>query len=140
MTAYFKEAKMKTKEMLEYIESDGVKYPVAYNLNVESELQERFGSLKEWNDKLTGESNDGEGDINTAIQTCQLMINEGIEIYNESGRKERDICDTQITEKKAGRILSEVTLAGMADVIRKSRKIDEEDEEKNEMTPKQMAR
>lgn len=131
---------MKTKEMLEYIEVSGVRYPVAYNLNVESELQERFGSLQEWNNRLTGKTEDGEedkeGDVGTAIKTCQIMINEGIEIYNETGKCEEDVCSMQVSEKKAGRILSEVTFSGMADIIRKSR--GEDGEEKNAEAPREM--
>lgn len=104
---------MLKSDKLDYIEvSEEEKYPIAFNLNVNAELQRRYGSMSEWSERIfptSDEDEEKEADLSVLIETCAIMINEGIDIEEASGK--------MITEKEAGRILSKIGTAKLVDKI-----------------------
>ena len=104
---------MLKSDKLDYIEvSEEEKYPIAFNLNVNAELQRRYGSMSAWSERIfptSDEDEEKEADLSVLIETCAIMINEGIDIEEASGK--------MITEKEAGRILSKIGTAKLVDKI-----------------------
>lgn len=92
---------------VEHIEALGEKYPLTMNLNVYSALQEEFGDLDSWYDKIFGKKEakkDVEPSIAALIFTVKEMINEGIDIENELKPGYREHISTTI----AGAICTEI--------------------------------
>lgn len=104
---------MLKSDKLDYIEvSEEERYPIAFNLNVNAELQRRYGSMSAWSERIfptSDEDEEKEADLSVLIETCAIMINEGIDIEGASGK--------MITEKEAGRILSKIGTAKLVDKI-----------------------
>ena len=104
---------MLKSDKLDYIEvSEEERYPIAFNLNVNAELQRRYGSMSDWSERIFPTSDadeEKEADLSVLIETCAIMINEGIDIEEASGK--------MITEKEAGRILSKIGTAKLVDKI-----------------------
>ena len=104
---------MLKSDKLDYIEvSEEERYPIAFNLNVNAELQRRYGSMSGWSERIfptSDEDEEKEADLSVLIETCAIMINEGIDIEEASGK--------MITEKEAGRILSKIGTAKLVDKI-----------------------
>lgn len=117
---------------LEKIKAGGKEYPIAYNLNVQSRLQKTFGSLKKWLGLIfpeqENEEDEQEADFEAIIITAKEIINEGIDIENDSRTEKRNY----ISQAEAGRIISEI---GITELTRRlleiSTKNKEENEEKN---------
>ena len=63
----------------------GVEFPMAFNLNVLEAIQEKYGSLDVWQNKIQPKK--GEAQIKDIKWTLVTFINEGIEIENEQGEK-----------------------------------------------------
>jgi len=80
----------------------GVEFPMAFNLNVLEAIQERYGTIEKWQDRIQPKK--GEAQIKDIKWTLVTFINEGIEIENENGEKR-----TLLTEKQLGRMITNVT-------------------------------
>lgn len=89
------------KNTVVYIEADGKKYPLAFNLNVMEEIQEHYGSLDAWGKVTQG---DGETNVKGLKYGVMAMLNEGIDMENESN----GTSDPLLTAKKVGRIMTDV--------------------------------
>ena len=76
-------------------------YDLVFNLNVMKNIQKRFGTFDNWVELTSGENS--ETDIDAFIFGICEMINEGIDIKNE----EQGTDIPFISEKKAGRIITE---------------------------------
>ena len=48
------------KEVSSIIEYKGKEYKIVFNLNVMQEIQEEYGSLREWGEKTDGKNEKGE--------------------------------------------------------------------------------
>lgn len=102
-------------------------YSLVFNLNVMEEIQAEYGSLDEWG-KLTDGTATGEVDAKAVIFGFTQMINEGIDITNET-----DGTDIRpLTKKQVGRMLTEVGLAEATNVMNKTVIESTKDEGKNE--------
>lgn len=116
------------KDKLSYIEIDDKKYPMAFNLNVMEELQEKYGSISAWGEVVEG--NGTEPKIKDLKVGLELMINEGIDIENETREEKEPL----LNSKQIGRLLSKV---GFVEITNKIKELTvmstrvEEDEEKN---------
>ena len=89
------------KNTVVYIEANGKRYPLAFNLNVMEEIQEHYGSLDAWGKVTQG---DGEPKVKDLKCGVMAMLNEGIDMENESnGTRE-----PMLTAKQVGRIMTEV--------------------------------
>ena len=97
-------------DKINYLETETEKFPMAFTLNVMEKIQDEYGTTKVWSDLIQRE---GEPDIKALKFFITESINEGLEIEAEkTGEKAKSI-----TSKKAGRILTEVGLAGTASKI-----------------------
>ena len=96
-----------------HIETEKKKIPLVFNLNVMEEIQEKYGSLKEWGE-LT--RLDGEPNIKDIKAGFMAMVNEAIDIENE----ENGTDEKPLTEKQIGRLLTEV---GLVDAVKKIQEI-----------------
>ena len=99
------------KNTVVYIEADGKKYPLAFNLNVMEEIQEHYGSLEEWGKVTQG---DGEPKVKDLKYGVMAMLNEGIDMQNESNGTN----DPLLTAKKVGRIMTDVGIQNVVSAIR----------------------
>ena len=99
------------KNTVVYIEAEGKKYPLAFNLNVMEEIQEHYGSLDAWGKVTQG---DGEPKVKDLKCGVLLMLNEGIDMENEKNGTD----DPMLTAKKVGRIMTEVGIQNVVSAIR----------------------
>ena len=98
------------KNTVVYIEADGKKYPLAFNLNVMEEIQEHYGSLDAWGKVTQG---DGEPKVKDLKSGVMMMLNEGIDMENErNGTNE-----PMLSAKKVGRIMTEVGIPKIVSAI-----------------------
>ena len=100
------------KNTVVYIEADGKKYPLAFNLNVMEEIQEHYGSLDAWGKVTQG---DGEPKVKDLKYGVMAMLNEGIDMENESNGTN----DPLLTAKKVGRIMTDVGIQNVVAAIQK---------------------
>ena len=98
------------KNTVVYIETADKKYPLAFNLNVMEEIQEHYGSLDEWGKVTQG---DGEPKVKDLKNGVMLMLNEGIDMENESNGTN----DPLLTAKKVGRIMTDVGIQNIVSAI-----------------------
>ena len=112
------------QDTMKYIDVKGVEYPLVFNLNVMEKIQEKYGSYEKWGDLTDGKNSE----INIGALKFGIleMINEGIDIENESKEVKREF----LTDKQVGRIITEIgmeTLAKkMKETVNDSTKNDEE--------------
>ena len=103
-----------------YINYKGINYPLVFNLNVIEKIQEKYGSYEEWGEMTVGKENE-EGE-NTEVDIGALkfgipeMINEGIDIENETAEIKREF----LTVKQIGRILTEIWMSKMTDKVQET--------------------
>ena len=113
------------KEVSSVIEYKGKEYKIVFNLNVMQEIQEEYGSLREWGEKTDGNNEKGEPDVKALIFGMTTMLNEGIDIEND----ENGTRIPPFTKKQVGRILTDVGIqkmtADMNDLVIASTKSDE---------------
>lgn len=104
-----------------------VVYPFVFNTNVSETMQERYGSLTKWADKLqppdtvdekSGETIKGEPRIKDIIEMYMECINEGIDMENEDKGEKRQF----LTHKQVGRIVNAIkdSQSQLTDLIRES--------------------
>lgn len=90
-------------DQVKYLELGERKIPALFDLNVVAELQEKYGSLTDWNNACFPQGK--EPRLKPLICAYTLAINEGYEITNQP---------TRLSEKEVGRILTELTLSKAA--------------------------
>ena len=116
------------KDIKSYIQYKGEQIPMVFNLNVMEQIQEEYGSIRKWGEKVDG--SDGEPSIKHLKRGLILMFNEGIDIENESTGTKKEF----LTDKQVGRILTEIGIEKMAEKVQET-VIDstknENEEEKN---------
>ena len=105
------------QEKIKHIEANGVKYPLVFNLNVMEKIQDKYETIENWGD-LTEEKTKEDGtkqEVNLKALKYGIleMINEGIDIENESREDKREF----ITDKQVGRIITGLGLEKMAKSI-----------------------
>lgn len=110
------------KEVSSVIEYKGKSYKMVFNLNVMQEIQEEFGSLREWGELTDGKPEEivngkkkeivqGEPNIKALIFGLTVMLNEGIEIDND----ENGTNNPPLTKKQVGRILTDFGIQKMTE-------------------------
>ncbi len=85
------------------------KYPLVFNLNVMEVIQEEYGSVSEWGE-LTDNSNGKEPNAKALIFGLTAMMNEGLEIENDSLEEKRSL----LTKKQVGRLVTKAGLQNTA--------------------------
>ena len=95
-----------------YIDYKGEKYELVFNLNVMEEIQAEYGSVEAWGDLVEAEAEPKAKDIKYGFT---VMLNEGIDIYNEEHESDEDFKKRSfLTEKEVGSIISEIGLVEAA--------------------------
>ncbi len=98
------------KEKITYLElGDGTKYPMIFTLNVMEDIQEEYGTLEKWMELVK----QSEPNIKALKFGLGGMLNEGIEIENETSEIKREMLDL----KKIGRIVTELGMNVVASKI-----------------------
>ena len=87
---------------------------IAFDLNVLETIQEKFGSLQAWSEKI--EPKEGEADIGALLFGFMEMINEGIDIQNDKDHTNIPF----MTKKQVGRLLTEY---GLEDASKKMKQV-----------------
>lgn len=101
-------------DKLEHITVNEKEYPIAFTLNVVENIQDKYGSIDKWSDNI--QPTDGrESKIKDIIWTLQEFINEGIDIENDEKEEKRPF----LTHKQVGRIISNIGLEEIGNLIRK---------------------
>ena len=98
------------KNTVVYIEANGKKYPLAFNLNVMEEIQEHYGTLDAWGKVTQG---DGEPKVKDLKCGVMAMLNEGIDMENE--RKGTN--EPMLNAKQVGRIMTDVGIQNVVSAI-----------------------
>lgn len=100
-----------------FVDYKGEKYELVFNLNVMEEIQEAYGSVEEWGDLVEASEEPKAKDIKFGFT---VMLNEGIDIYNEEHADDEDFkARPFFTEKQVGRIISEIGLLEAAKKLNK---------------------
>ena len=101
------------KDIMDKLEYKGKEYKLIFNFNVLEAIQDEYGTL----DQMLGEAygkKTGEPSIKALAFIIAAMVNEGIDIDNES----KEVKEAFITQKQANRMLSEfVQKNGVENVI-----------------------
>lgn len=116
------------QDTTKHINCKGIDYPLVFNLNVIEKIQGKYGSYEKWGEMTEGKEN--EVNIGALKFGITEMINEGIDIENETSEIKREF----LTEKQIGRIITEIGMSKMTEkvqetVIDSTKK--ENEEEKN---------
>ena len=89
------------------INYNGIDYELVFNLNVMEEIQEKYGTVEKW---LTVTDSDEEPKAKDLKFGFMAMINEGIDIYNETHEDQR----APFTSRQVGRVITDVGLQNIA--------------------------
>lgn len=112
------------KKELTAITYKGDKYELVFNLNTMELIQEEYGTVEEWGNRIENTAEPKAKDIKFGFTA---MLNEGIDIYNDEHEEKR----AYLTEKQVGRIISEIGLAETARKLRKTVVDSTKSDEKN---------
>ena len=115
-----------------YLKTSEKAYPYAFSINVMKRLQDKYGSFDDTLERLQVKE-DEEVDYGVLVDFFYESINEGIDIYNENKSEEQKM--SFVTERQAGRIISEVglstaTISAQQSVI-DAVKLNEDNQEEN---------
>lgn len=123
------------KDVIKYIETEKKNYPICMNLNVIEEIQEKYETLDDWI-RIVDSAKGGMPKLKDLKVGLTEMINEAIDIENEKNNTNEPL----LTEKQVGRILSEIGLEKLLEVVESlvvdSTKVD--DLPKNEQSTRMM--
>ena len=106
-------------------EADGKKYVLVFNLNSMEAIQEQYGSIEKWGALTDGKS--GEVNIKALVFGLTEMLNEGIEIENET----LEIKKPLLTKKQVGRIITKMGLENATEKLNTAIVESTKSEEKN---------
>ena len=95
------------------IEVDGKTYTLMFTLNVMQAIQEEYGSVKAWGEKV--EANTDGMDAKAVIFGFGEMLNEGIDVENES--LPADEQKPMLTSRQTGRLITKMGLTNAAEKI-----------------------
>lgn len=112
-----------------FIEYKGEKYELVFNLNVMEEIQDEYETVEKWGGLVAASAEPKAKDIKYGFK---VMLNEGIDIYNEThanddGFIKRDF----LTDKQVGRIISEIGLAEVTNKLEQTVVDSTKSDEKN---------
>lgn len=88
---------------------DGTKYPLIFTLNVMEDIQDKYGSLEEWMALIKAK----EPSIKALKFGLGSMLNEGLEIENETAETKREM----LNAKQVGRIITQLGITAVAGKI-----------------------
>ncbi len=95
-------------DKINHIKVNETEYPLVFNLNVMEKIQDKYESIEAWGDLTDGKER--EIDVKALKFGITEMINEGIDIENETAEIKREF----LSEKQVGRITTEFGIEKMA--------------------------
>ena len=98
------------------------KYKLVFNLNTMEDLQQKYGSVKNWLYKINPKEWENI-DMSALRYGLTLMFNEGIDIENEELKEEEK--RPYLTERQVGRMISDELISKFNETIKESTKIDD---------------
>lgn len=98
-----------------FINYKGEDYELVFNLNVMEEIQNEYGSVEAWGELVEASAEPKAKDIKYGFTA---MLNEGIDIYNETHEDEEK--RPFFNAKQVGRIISEIGLLEAAKTLNKT--------------------
>lgn len=105
------------KTSLKFLDEEK-KYPIIFTLNVMETIQEIYGSLDSWKEKIFVKEKGEEPKISDLLFGLTEMVNEGIEIYNEENLESPKL--EKVSKKQVGRIISRIGIEGAINKIGES--------------------
>ena len=102
------------QDITKHINYKGIDYPLVFNLNVIEKIQGKYGSYEKWGEMTEGK----EDEVNIGALKFGIteMINEGIDIENETAEIKREF----LTEKQIGRIITEIGMSKMTEKVQET--------------------
>lgn len=94
------------------IEVDGKTYTLMFTLNVMQAIQEEYGSVKAWGEKV--EANTDGMDAKAVIFGFGEMLNEGIDVNNEQAAAAGNEQQPMLTPRQVGRLITKMGLTNAA--------------------------
>ena len=88
-------------------------FPILYDINVLEAIQQKFGGLSAWSDKLSPET--GEPPLSAVIDTVEILIAEGIDAKADEGEE-----IAMPNRKQIGRLISRIGLEKTLEIIKES--------------------
>ncbi len=107
-------------EIKKHIVTKTAEYPVVFSFNVLEEIQDKYDTFEDWSHIIEGDKFiDGswqkkEPRISDIKYFIKLAINEGIDLENEMNNSSRPF----LTDKQVGRLISEVGVATISQIIK----------------------
>ena len=92
-------------------EAEENKYSLVFNLNVMEAIQEEYGTIEKWGSLTDGTA--GEVNAKALIFGLTEMINEGIDIENETAKEPRKL----LNRKQVGRLVTKMGLEKTAEKL-----------------------
>lgn len=114
------------KDIMKEIQYNGETYGLVFNLNVMEEIQKEYGSVMDWGDVSDGKT--GEPDAKAVKFGMCAMINEYIDIQNEKNGTNKPF----VTLKTVGRMITEIGLMNMTNIMNETVIESTQSAEKNE--------
>lgn len=102
------------QEKINHIKVNEIEYPLVFNLNVMEKIQDKYDTMENWGNLTDGEEN--ELNVKAFKYGITEMINEGIDIENETIEIKRDF----LTEKQVGRLITEFGIEKIANDVQKT--------------------
>lgn len=97
------------QEKISHITINEIEYPLVFNLNVMEKIQDEYETIEKWGELTDGKSQ--ELNVKALIFGITEMINEGIDIENETSGNKREF----VTKKQVGRIITDFGIDKMAE-------------------------
>ena len=98
-----------------WVDYNGKKYQVIFNLNVMEEIQEAYGAVEKWGLLVEAEAEPKAKDVKFGFMA---MLNEGIDIWNEEHANDDGfVARPFFTDKQVGRLISDIGLKESALIL-----------------------
>lgn len=102
------------QDTIKYIEADNIKYPLVFNLNVMEKIQDKYETIEKWGDLTDGKEH--EVNVKALKYGITEMINEGIDIENETSENKREF----LTDKQVGRIITKLGIEKISNNVQET--------------------
>lgn len=99
------------QEKINHIKVNETEYPLVFNLNVMEKIQDKYGTIEKWAELTDGKEH--ELNVKALKYGITEMINEGIDIENETLETKREL----LTMKQVGRLITELGIEKMANDV-----------------------
>lgn len=99
------------QEKINHIKVNEIEYPLVFNLNVMKLIQDKYETIEKWGNLTDGKEH--EINIEALLFGITEMINEGIDIENETAEAKREF----LSKKQVGRIITALGIEKMTQKV-----------------------